>query len=120
MTPIPTSPILIPGYAQLTNTQSIVRLAGDGNYSLLYLQQEPKPLLVSVTLKWFECRFAHFIRVSKSALVNPRYVVEVKRRGPREVYLELVDGTLVVVSRRRIAATLHRLQDGFEPARPPT
>lgn len=100
----------IPGYRHLQNRQHISRLEGIGNYTLIHVSNDPKPLMVSQTLKRFEQHFPNFLRISKSVLVNPRYVERVIKENSKVLHLELNNGLCLLVSRRRIPETLARLE----------
>ncbi|SFF32785.1 LytR/AlgR family response regulator transcription factor [Spirosoma endophyticum] len=112
----PEIPFLLPGYRHIRDAQLIVRLEGDGNYTNVYLDANPTPLLVSRTLKWFEAQLPTFIRLSKSTLVNPGYIEQVRKVDAKTVYLKLVDKHQLLVSRRRVGETLARLTQCSEPA----
>ena len=103
------TPLRIPGYRHLQNTQIICRLEGNGNYTIIHLQGQSKPLLVSQTLKRFEDLFPDFIRISKSTMVNPHYVDQIIREDAKVIYLKLTNGLCLLVSRRRMIETLARL-----------
>ena len=98
----------IPGYRTIQDTQLIVRLEGNGNYTIVHLKDQIKSLMVSQTLKRFEPHLPDFIRVSKSSIINPAYVKKVIQ-GDRMTALLLTDGVKILVSRRRTARTLVRL-----------
>lgn len=102
-------PLLIPGYRRIQNNQSLIRLTGDGNYTRIELANETSPLVVSQNLKYFERQLPDFIRVSKSVLLNPSYVIGTTRQDSSTVYLRLVDGSLTLVSRRRMAEIINKL-----------
>ena len=104
---------LIPGYRHIRDDQLIVRLEGQGNYTNLYLSKEQRPLLISSTLKWFERQLPSFMRISKSALVNPAYIEKVIKTGPKTIYIQLLDGRQLLVSRRRLTETISRLEQCF-------
>lgn len=95
----------IPGYKQVQDSRFILRLEGDGNYTRLYLANKTKPLIISQNLRYFEVLLPRFLRIHKSALVNPDYVREVVDKGCKQMKLVLMDGTLVAVARRRIIQT---------------
>ncbi len=107
--PSDNKPLLIPGYRHITDAQLIIRLEGDGNYTLIHVRDAAQPLLVSYTLKYFQLQLPQFIRVSKSALVNPGYIDRVVKTGPKRLFLLLIDGTTIPVSRRRIVYIRQRL-----------
>ncbi|GAB4043232.1 LytTR family DNA-binding domain-containing protein [Spirosoma jeollabukense] len=103
------TPLRIPGYRYLQDAQRISRLEGNGNNTIMNVQSEAKPLLVSQTLKRFEEHLPHFIRISKSTMVNPQYVDQVIREDAKVIYLKLTNGICVLVSRRRTVETLKAL-----------
>ncbi|GAB4019172.1 LytR/AlgR family response regulator transcription factor [Spirosoma koreense] len=103
------TPLRIPGYRYLQNAQGICRLEGNGNYTILHVQGEAKPLLVSQTLKRFEEHLPHFIRISKSTMVNPQYIDQIIWKDAKVIYLKLTNGISVLVSRRRTVETLEAL-----------
>ncbi|MCX6215736.1 LytTR family DNA-binding domain-containing protein [Spirosoma sp.] len=105
-----TLPIQIPGYRHIQDAQSIRRLQGSGNYTLIYLREVDKPLLVSKSLIYFAEQLPDFIRVSKSSLINPTDIVKVIRWDARKMEIELSDGTTLPVARRRSADLLAVLQ----------
>ena len=103
------TPVRIPGYRHIQNAQLISRLEGDGNYTLIYLRDAVRPLLVSQTLKYFECQLPNFLRVSKSLLINPVVVDHIVRLDAKTVHLHLLDCGQVTVSRRRVVTIMARL-----------
>lgn len=102
-------PLRIPGYSHVQDTQLITRLEGSGNYTIVHLRNDLKPLLVSQTLKRFERLLPDFIRISKSDLVNPSYVQRVMQKDAKVMYVQLIKGPRLLVSRRRIGTTLAQL-----------
>ncbi|MBO0946966.1 LytTR family DNA-binding domain-containing protein [Fibrella forsythiae] len=132
---------MIPGYPDIVNPEFIVRFEGTGNYTLLYLEtfaaarrvnlimlslmQGGKPLMVSKTLKYFEQQLPGFIRVSKAALINPLYMEKTVTTSSKAMQVVLLDGTRIVVSRRRIDHTLEQFAlyraavAPVPPSRPP-
>ena len=108
--PVPqTPPLRIPGYRHIQDTQPIIWLEGSGNYTLIYLKDTRQPLMASQTLKYFEYQLPGFIRVSKSALINPVYIRKIVKQDAKLMHLELRDDLTIVVPRRRIVDTLARL-----------
>ena len=72
------------------------------------MQDKPSPLLVSKTLKYFEEQLPDFIRLNKSFIINPFFVKETIKKGPKLLFIELSTGLVLTVSRRRIdKAILH-------------
>lgn len=103
--------IRIPGYGHVFDTRLIIQFEGNGNYTIVHLKNNLKPLLVSQTLKRFEGQLPSFIRISKSILVNPDYVEQVIEESSKLVCLKLVTGKCVMIARRRLAYTLARLEN---------
>lgn len=101
----------IPGYRTMQNDALVIRLAGSNNYTFVFLEGNSQPLLTSKPLKYFELQLPHFIRVSKSSLVNPAYIDKVSRSTARSLTLHLKDGTPITVSRRRSADTLRKVRE---------
>jgi two-component system LytT family response regulator len=104
----------IPGYRQCQQTQGIIRLEGDGNYTHIHMSTQSHPLLASKTLKYFEGQLTGFIRISKASLINPGYIDRFIKEGAKNLSLQLTNGVLIRVSRRRMATTLRRL--GLKPS----
>ena len=104
------TPLRIPGYRRLKNAELIIRLEGNGNYTILHLRDEAKPLLVSQTLKRFEEHLPHFIRISRSTIINPHYAKQIIQEDAKVIYIKLTNGLCLLVSRRRIVDTLARLR----------
>ena len=94
--------VLIPGYRDPQNTRRMIRLEGNGNYTIIHFVDSSKFLMVAQTLRYFEEQIPDFIRVNKSALVNPTYIEDVTRAGSKIMFLRLTDGVELLVSRRRI------------------
>lgn len=63
-----------PGNEQWVNRREIVRLQGDGNYTWIHLV-DGKKYLIAVTLKRWTERLPDFLRLNKTDLVNPVWVL---------------------------------------------
>ncbi|RYF50030.1 MAG: LytTR family transcriptional regulator, partial [Cytophagaceae bacterium] len=98
----------------LQPSELVIRLEGDGNYTSIYSLNQTKPLFISRTLLYFQRQLPGFLRISKSTLVNPAYVVRLAKKG-KVFYVRLTDDTLVVVSRRRVAETAAALSKLGKP-----
>lgn len=107
----PNTTLRIPGYQHIRDAQCIAWLEGSGNYTIIYLKDDPRPLMVSQTLKVFELHLPAFIRISKSSLVNPTFIDQVIREDAKTMHLRLADGKSVSVSRRRITETITQLDN---------
>lgn len=80
-------------------TADIVRLEGQGNYTVFILADGQR-LTYSKTISLFEERLAFpFIRIHKSCIINLEYLRENWQRGKNE--LTMTDGHSVSISRRR-------------------
>lgn len=102
---------IIPAYRSIQDTQGLMHLEGRGNYTLLYFRSRANPLLVSKTLKYFEQELPSFLRLSKTAIVNPLYVRKVHKKGAKSMSVELLTDLILSVSRRRIKSVIARLDE---------
>lgn len=100
---------LIPAYRHIQDLDQLVYLEGAGNYTLLYFLDRASPLLVSITLKYFERQLSGFIRLSKGILINPHFISTVTREGHKRLLIELRTGGKFGVARRRIDQVLQRV-----------
>lgn len=91
----------IDGY-NITDINDIIYLEGMNNYTAFHLISKPK-ILVSKTLKEFEELLSEsgFIRIHKSSIINIRHLKKVNIED--NVSAQMVDGTMLAVSRRRAA-----------------
>ncbi len=89
---------------------SIVWLEGDWNYTRIH-RQDKAVNISAYSLKWYERQLGGFVRVSKSAMINPQHVHEVIKPSnqPGRLQLMLSNGISVDVARRRQAETKRRL-----------
>ena len=90
---------------ELSNDADILYLKGVINYTELHYQSGKKHV-TCLTLKRYEESLSHFIRVSRSHLINPRHVVKILSREDGKV-VELSSGLRVPVSRRRSMSIKH-------------
>lgn len=102
---------LIPAYRHIHDLHRLSHLEGNGNYTLVYLVDSLTPLLVSKTLKYFEQQLPDFVRLSKSILINPRFVRSVVRKSSKLLCIKLNTGLKFSVSRRRISQVFHQLMN---------
>ncbi|WP_051054198.1 LytTR family transcriptional regulator DNA-binding domain-containing protein [Fibrella aestuarina] len=91
--------------------------SGADNYTWVYFRNGKRQLLAK-PLVYFEQRLPGFIRIHKTALVNPAFVVDVEPppRPKMAAAIRLQDGTMLPVSRRRwasVLATLQTVRSGF-------
>ncbi len=75
---VPTS-----GGIRLIHLETIARMESDNNYTNIYLEAEPKLLLISKTLKHFEraLESSGFLRVHQSHLINATKIVDYDTEG---------------------------------------
>ncbi len=99
--------VRFPGQRQPISVQSIVWLEGDANYTRVHYQNGTY-MLISQPLRWFEPRL-DFLRVHRSAIVNPAFVYEFRQKRSRAGWVKLLDGQVLPVSRSRLANTAARL-----------
>lgn len=81
---------------------SILYLEADVNYTIFHLIDGRK-MVSSFTLKKHEQKheLGAFLRVSKSCLLNPDFIKNCRRKG-KKTSIELLNGKVVQVSRRKV------------------
>jgi two-component system LytT family response regulator len=94
----------------VVNTEDIIRIEADNNYSLFYFTNRPK-ILISKTLKDFEDQLTgnNFFRIHQSHLINLLHVESVQTLDGDFVLLK--QGHKAEISRRRKAEFLARLKN---------
>ncbi|WP_158600341.1 response regulator transcription factor [Fibrisoma montanum] len=95
----------------------ITYLSGANNYTWVYFRNGEK-VLAAKSLNFFEASLPTFIRVHKTALVNPQ-CVESAQAPPRPKMagaVQLTDGTTLPVSRRRWNQVIEVLQTALVEA----
>ena len=105
--------IKLPGLGSPVALDSIIRVEGQGNYSWVYFTHQPRYLLAT-TLKRVETQLPGFIRVHKSALINPSYVTKLTLKNPHSVCLWMSDGAKLLVARQRLEGVRHQLRPSTE------
>ncbi|MCK8490972.1 LytTR family transcriptional regulator [Spirosoma sp. RP8] len=95
------------GHPDPVDVDSIVWLKGEANYTRIHCLKGTF-ILVTQPLHWFE-QHLNFIRVHRSAIVNPVYVREFMRKKSRSGWVRLFDDTVVTVSRDRLETTALQL-----------
>lgn len=95
----------IGGYTHV-HAKDILFCEGDSNYSHVHFANGRRVVMVASTLGILEARLADrgFIRVNRSALINPEYI-----RGYDKYEVELTDGRMVPIARRRRSVVRHQL-----------
>ena len=99
----------VPALKEPLATDSIIWIQGNINYSFIH-RTDDQPYLASETLKWFEEQLAKFIRVHKSAIVNPEHVFYFKHEEGKDAHVVLDNGVQLPVSRRRLKEVATKLR----------
>ena len=105
----PTNVLKVSGIAQPVPLADMIKVEGYGNYSRLYIRTSPVPVIICQTLKWFDQQLPTFLRTSKSWLINPAWIRKSYCDEGRALRIELSDGSLIEVPRRRHVDILARL-----------
>ncbi|WP_461080590.1 LytR/AlgR family response regulator transcription factor [Spirosoma flavus] len=95
------------GHSHPVLISTIVWLEGDANYTHVHYQNGPHDT-VTQPLQWFEHN-TDFIRVHRSAIINPAYVTEFVQKRGRSGWVQLINGKRLAVSRNRLEQTAARL-----------
>lgn len=87
----------------------ITYLEADINYTIFHLSGGKK-IVSSFTLKKYErdIRLAGFLRVHKSFLLNPDFIIHYEQRG-KKATIHLSTGKILSVSRRRISHVKNKI-----------
>jgi len=93
-------PLTIDGNKQFISIENIIRFEACGNYTYVHLKDLSKPILTSRTLKYYVELLdnENFIRSHHKHMVNLKYTKNLSEDNS----IDLVDGTLVPVSRRKL------------------
>lgn len=100
------------GHPHPIPVNSIVWLEGEANYTRVHYQNGSISI-VTQPLRWFEHHLS-FIRVHRSAIINPIYIQEFAYKSGRSGWVRLVDDRVIPVSRNRLEYTASMLTDPFE------
>ena len=94
----------------LEHANRLAYLVGANNYTWLQLENGERRLLAK-PLTYFEKRLSAFVRIHKTALINPAYVAGVNPPpGPKKAgSVRMLDGTELPVSRRRWTDVVRQL-----------
>lgn len=97
------------GHRKKVSAFRIVRLEGEGNYTMLYFCDGTR-LMVSLTLKKLQSRLSPeiFVRLHKKSIVNLLYVKDI--RTEKHVTVGLLNGEEIEVSRRKTSSFLRLLR----------
>ena len=96
-------------------TYQIVRLEGEGNYSVFHFV-DGSQLIVSATLKKMESRLPPgiFVRLHKKNIINLLYLEGIHpNRNRHQLSISLVNGDRVEVSRRKVSRFMMQVK-GFQ------
>lgn len=88
----------------------VLYIRGDVNYCYLYLTTGEVRLMAH-TLKWYESRWASFVRVHKGVLINPLYATSI-HLAPRlreNSHVVMADAATLAISRRRLLEVRQQL-----------
>ncbi|GAB4039467.1 LytR/AlgR family response regulator transcription factor [Spirosoma gilvum] len=94
--------IKLPGYYKPIDPKFIVWFQGSGNYTFVYFA-DGNHMLSCCTLLFFEQQLPDFIRVHKSALINPLFITSLKGFRFFNPSIELKNGVVITISRRRFS-----------------
>ncbi|MVM37087.1 LytTR family transcriptional regulator [Spirosoma sp. HMF3257] len=86
----------------------VLYLTGDVNYCSVHLLNG-KPILSSRTLKWYNDRWPHFIRIHKANLINPQHIHSCIVVSSIVAHLIMRNGARLPIGRRRISAVIDQL-----------
>ncbi|WP_460970053.1 LytR/AlgR family response regulator transcription factor [Spirosoma migulaei] len=86
---------------------SIVWLEGEANYTRVHYQNGGFSI-VTQPLQWFE-QHLDFVRIHRSAIINPIYVQEFVQKRGRSGWVRLQDNRVIAVSRNRLEYAASRL-----------
>lgn len=107
--------LLLPfwGYRKKMPMHQIVRLEGEGNYTLFHFA-DGSQLVVSLTLKKMESRLSPkvFVRSHKKNIVNLLYLKGI-HPDRQQLSISLVNGDQVEVSRRKASGFMKQVK-GFQ------
>lgn len=101
------------GYRKRTPMHHIVRLEGEGNYTLFHFS-DGSQLIVSLTLKTMESRLSPrvFARPHKKNIINLLYLEGI-HPDRQQLSVSLVNGDRVEVSRRKASRFIKQVK-GFQ------
>lgn len=99
--------IHLTGHPHPIQIDSILWLEGEASYTRVHYQ-DGAIAIVTQPLLWFEHRL-NFIRVHRSAIINPLYVQEFERKNGRSGWVRLINNLVIPVSRNRLEYTASML-----------
>ena len=86
---------------------SIVWLEGEASYTRVHYDNGGFSI-VTQPLQWFE-QHLDFVRIHRSAIINPIYVQEFVQKRGRSGWVRLLDNRVIAVSRNRLEHAASRL-----------
>lgn len=91
-------------------------LTGANNYTWVQFTSG-KRVLLSKSLTYFAGQLPHFIRIHKTALINPDFITEIQAppRPKMAGSVQMQDGTVLPVGRRRWIEVAKQLQQRLDP-----
>lgn len=95
------------GHPHAVLIDSIIWLEGEASYTRVHFQSGTNTI-VTQPLSWFEQNL-DFVRVHRSAIINPSYVDEFVQKKGRSGWIRLADNTVIPVSRDRLSYTAAQL-----------
>ncbi len=103
----------IRGQKRAVGVERIVYLEGDGNYTNIVLRDGSR-VLVARTLRDYELMLDSrlFVRIHKSCMVNLQFVISIDLG--KDAALELTNGQLMRISRRRVQEFRERMAQPAE------
>lgn len=104
--------IKLTGYPDPVPVESISWLEGEANYTRVYYQNGTFSI-VTQPLHWFE-HHLDFVRVHRSAIVNPSYVKEFVQKCGRSGWIRLLNDRVIPVSRTRLELTAIRFMPSIK------
>jgi DNA-binding LytR/AlgR family response regulator len=104
---MPMKSIQLTGHPRPVPINTIVWLEGEANYTRVHYEDETISL-VTQPLHWFE-QHLNFIRVHRSAIINPMYVQEFVHKKGRSGWVRLINNKVIPVARTRLELTAARL-----------
>ncbi|CAN5374971.1 hypothetical protein BH09BAC4_BH09BAC4_15870 [soil metagenome] len=88
------------GHPQPVDISTIVWLEGEANYTRVHYRNGTFSI-VTQPLQWFE-NHLNFLRIHRSAIINPMYVQEFEYITGRSGWVRLIGDRVIPVSRNRL------------------
>ena len=96
-----------------TKNEEIVYLEADVNYTIFHFY-DGKKIIMPTTLKRNADNenLRHFLRVHRSFLLNPQYIIGLRKEG-KKVSIQMINGKELSVSRRKKPLIKHLKKQSF-------